>query len=190
MKIRKWKILKSRMILNQKWVKVRQDEIQLPNGQIIDDYFVYPRPDIVLILAITANKEIVLVRQYRHGVEKILLELPGGTFNPAEEKSELAAQRELAEETGYIADRLMPLATFYDNPVKDTNKIHVFIAENAQLLEKQNLDITEDIEIVLVPIAAIMEKIATGDIIVSGSIAAIYLGLQFLDYNFYPMIVE
>mgnify|MGYP006268809881 CR=1 FL=1 len=182
MKIQKWKTLKSHIILNHKWVKVRQDQIELPNGKIIDDYFVYPRPDIVLILAITENKEIILVRQYRHGVEKILLELPGGTFNPAEETGELAAQRELEEETGYIADRLMPLTTFYDNPVKDTNKIHVFIAENAQALGKQNLDITEDIEIILVPIAAIMEKIATGDIIVSGSIAAICLGLKFLSY--------
>ncbi len=179
-KIRKWKILKSQSVIDHQWVKVRQDQLELPNGLIIDDYFVNIRPDIALILAITPAQEIVFVRQYRHGVAEILLELPGGTFNPTQENGEGAAARELQEETGYVAEKIIKLATLYDNPVKDTNQIHLFLAENVQQQTVQKLDLTEDVEIELIAIATVMEKISSREICVSGTIAAIFLGLNFL----------
>ncbi len=73
--IKKWKILESRFVIDNQWCRVKQDKVQLPNGLIVDDYFVNIRPEIVLILPITQNQEVVLVRQYRHGVEEILIEL-------------------------------------------------------------------------------------------------------------------
>jgi 8-oxo-dGTP pyrophosphatase MutT (NUDIX family) len=88
--------------------------------------FINIRPEVALILPITSNDEIVFVRQYRHGAGEILLELPAGTFNPKEESPQAAAIRELKEETGYITDNVIQLATLYDNPVKDTNKITLF----------------------------------------------------------------
>lgn len=178
--IQPWKTIKSQLVFNNQWCKVRQDEIELPTGEVIDDYFVNVRPDIVLILAITPHREIVFVRQYRHGVGEILLELPGGSFNPEIENSLTAARRELEEETGYITAQMLPLATLYDNPVKDTNKIHLIIAENAEPLGKQQLEITEDVEIVLVPLEGVLERIATGEICVAGTIAALFLGLNLL----------
>jgi len=126
----KWIILKSTMVFEHHWCKVRQDEIKLPNGKVIDDYFLTLRPDVALILPITSNQEIIFVRQYRHGAGEILLELPAGTFNPDEESPQVAAIRELKEETGYITEQITPLSILYDNPVKDTNKVHLFIAEN------------------------------------------------------------
>jgi len=66
--IKKWNILQSRLVFDNPWCQVRQDEIQLPNGQVIDDYFITIRPDITLVLPITQAQEIVFVRQYRHGV--------------------------------------------------------------------------------------------------------------------------
>jgi 8-oxo-dGTP pyrophosphatase MutT (NUDIX family) len=179
-KLNKWKILQSTMVFDNQWCKVRQDQVELPSGNVIDDFFVNVRPEITLILPITSNKEIVLVRQYRHGVGEILLELPAGSFDPAKESAELAALRELQEETGYIGEQLTKLATIYDNPVKDTNRIHLFLVENVKQSGEQQLDITEDIEVVLVPIEAVMEKIAQGEICVSGSVAAIFLGLNFI----------
>lgn len=176
----KWKILNSKMVINNQWCKVRQDEVELPNGQIVDDFFVNIRPDIAVILPITQQKEIVFVRQYRHAVGAILLELPAGAFHPEEEDSVVAAARELEEETGYVAEQLIQLATLYDNPPKDTNNIHLFLAENVHLASQQRLDITEDIEVVLIPVSEVIETIAQGKICVSGTIAAIFLGLDFL----------
>jgi 8-oxo-dGTP pyrophosphatase MutT (NUDIX family) len=168
------------MVFDNPWCQVRRDEVELPNGKVIDDFFVNVRPDIALLMAVTPNREIVFVRQYRHGVNEILLELPAGTFNPQTENNLTAATRELEEETGYIAPEIIQLATLYDNPSKDTNKIHLFLAENALPSGKQQLDITEDVEVVLVPVEAVLEKIATGEIAVCGTIAALFLGLKFL----------
>ncbi|MEG5063220.1 NUDIX hydrolase [Microcoleus sp. B3-A4] len=177
----KWKLLRSRFVLNNQWCQVRQDEIELPSGQIIDDFFVNVRPNIALVFATTEQQELVLVRQYRHGVGEILLELPAGSFNPAEESGKSAAARELAEETGYVAEEILELATLYDNPVKDTNSIYLYFAKNVKLATKIQLDITEDIEVVLVPIAEVWVKIKNREICVAGSIAAIFLGLEFLN---------
>lgn len=177
--IHPWKTLNSQLVFDNQWCKVRQDEVELPNGVIID-FFVNVRPDIVLVLAVTPQQEIVFVRQYRHGVSKILLELPGGDFNPSLEDSLTAARRELEEETGYVADPIIQLAELYDNPVKDTNKIHLFMAENARPSGTQQLDVTEDVEIVLVPVEDVLARISAGDICVCGTIAALFLGLNVL----------
>jgi len=83
---------------NHQWCKVRQDK-SIPNGEVIDDYFVTIRPEVALILPVTSNQEIILVK-YRHGAGEILLE-PAGTFNPDEESPQAAAIRELKEETIY-----------------------------------------------------------------------------------------
>lgn len=178
--LQKWKLLQSKMVLDHYWCKVRQDVIQLPNGRIIDDYFVNVRPEIAVILPITSNKEIICVRQYRHAVGEFLLELPAGRFNPAQESAEAAAIRELQEETGYTAQQVTKIATQYDNPPKDTNKIHLFLAENVVKYGEQKLDITEEIEVVLIPVSEVMDKILTGEICVAGSVAAICLGLNFI----------
>jgi ADP-ribose pyrophosphatase len=178
--IQPWKILNSQLVFDNPWCKVRQDEVKLPNGIVINDFFLNIRPDIVLTLAVTPHREIVFVRQYRHGVGEILLELPGGSFNSQRENSQSAAARELEEETGYVSEQMIHLATLYDNPVKDTNEIHLFLAENAHPSGKQQLDATEDVEIVLVPVEEVLTKISTGEICVCGTIAALFLGLNFL----------
>ena len=143
--------------------------------------FINIRPEVALILPITSTNEIVFVRQYRHGAGEILLELPAGTFNPKEENPQAAAIRELKEETGYITDNVIQLAILYDNPVKDTNKITLFIAENVIKAGTQELDVTEEIEVVLISIKTLAEKIASGEISVSGTVAALFLGLNYLN---------
>ena len=164
------------MVFDHRWYQLRQDVVSLPNGQIVDDYFVSLRPDIATVLPITADGQVVFVRQYRHGVNEILLELPAGTFNP-QEKPLAVAQRELAEETGYVAEAWKPIATFYNNPVKQSNRIHLFKAQPVRLAGQQQLDATEDIEVVLKPIKDIPALIASGKTCVAGTITALALGL-------------
>lgn len=177
---KKWRILRSHLAFDHPWYKVRQDVVQLPNGKVIDDYFVSVRPDVALVLPITPQAEIVFVYQYRHGAQAVLLELPAGTFDPRAEKAAVAALRELEEETGYTTDALIPLTTLYDNPVKETNQIHLFLAKDVTQKLAQKLDVTEDIDVVLVPIADIPQRIRSGEIQVAGTLAAIYLGLGYL----------
>jgi ADP-ribose pyrophosphatase len=177
-KLGKWKRLQSKMVVEHKFCKVRRDEIELPNGKIIDDFFVHIKPDIAYILAITTNKEIIFVRQYRYAIDDFFLELPAGGFDPATESAEVAAMRELKEETGYIAPGLKKLATLYDRPSGDTNRTHLFLAENALKVGEQNLDETEEIEVVLIPQEEVLNKIYQGEICVKGSVAALFIGLN------------
>ncbi|WP_315791457.1 NUDIX hydrolase [Fischerella sp. JS2] len=179
-KLKKWQLLQSKMVLNHPWCQVRQDEILLPNGKIIDDYFVHLKPEVALILPITANQEIVFVRQYRHAVKDFFIELPAGSFDPNQESAEIAAKRELQEETGYTAKEINKIATLYDRPSKDTNRLHLFLAENVSKTSEQQLDITEEIEVILIPIELVFTKIIQGEICVAGSVAALFLGLNFI----------
>ncbi|GAA6623560.1 NUDIX hydrolase [Scytonema sp. NUACC26] len=180
--LQKWKILNSTMILDHYWCKVRRDKLQLPNGKIIDDYFVNLKQDVALILPITCNREIIFVRQYRHAVGEFFIELPAGSFDPEQESAETAAIRELQEETGYLAQHITKISTIYDKPSKDTNQIHLYIAENVTKVSDQSLDITEEIEVLLIPVESVREKILIGEICVAGTVAALCLGLNFLKY--------
>ncbi|BAZ49274.1 hypothetical protein NIES4103_18860 [Nostoc sp. NIES-4103] len=181
-KLKKWKTLKSQMVLNHRWCQVRQDEIELPNGKVIDDYFVCIKPEVSLILPITSNKEVIFVRQYRHAVGDFFIELPAGSFDPSQESAESAAVRELQEETGYTAHQVKKIATLHDKPSKDTNQIHLFLAEDVVKTGEQNLDITEEIEILSIPVESILDKIHQGEISVAGTVAALFLGLRFIAY--------
>ena len=166
------------MALNHPWCQVRRDEIELPNGEVIDDYFVFIRPDVAIILPITENQEVVFVKQYRHAIGDFFIELPAGGFNPEEESGEVAAIRELEEETGYVASEIKKIGTLYDKPSKDTTQLHLFIAENVVKTGKRKLDVTEDIEVILIPIDEILQKIIKGEISVAGTVAALFLGLN------------
>ncbi len=176
----KWKLLASELAFDHRWYKIRRDRVELPNGRVIDDYFVSLRPDIALILPLTRAEEVVFVQQYRHGAGEILLELPAGTFDPRQESPEAAVLRELQEETGYRAEKIAHLGVLYDNPVKETNKIHLFLAWDLADRGEQTLDDTEDITVVLVPLTQVVERINQGAICVSGTIAALFLGLQYI----------
>ncbi len=168
------------MVLEHPWCQVRQDAIELPNGKIIDDFFVSIKPEVAIVLPITHTREVVFVRQYRHAVGDFFIELPAGNFNPSQESAESAAMRELQEETGYIAQQVKKIATLHDKPSKDTNKIHLFLAENIIQTGKKNFDITEDIEVILIPVETVLDKVAQGEISVAGTVAALFLGLKFI----------
>lgn len=178
--LEKWKILQSDMALNHPWCKVRRDKIKLPTGEVIDDYFVYLKPDVAIILPITCDGEVVFVRQYRHAFGDFFLELPAGGFNPEIESGEVAAVRELEEETGYVASDIKKIGMLYDKPSKDTNQLHLYIAKNVVQTGKIKLDVTEEIEVVLIPIDAVLDKIVKGQICVAGTVTALFLGLNLM----------
>jgi 8-oxo-dGTP pyrophosphatase MutT (NUDIX family) len=180
-KIEPWKTLKSELVFDHQWYKLRRDHVELPSGQVLDDYFVSVRPHVVLTFPLTADDQVVFVRQYKHAAGQILLELPGGVVDEGETSTLGAAQRELREETGYDTDTpLEPLLEVIDNPTKDTNSISFFLARGVQLVAEQDLDETENIEVVLVPLTEVADRIMQGEIRVSGSVALCLLALRHL----------
>lgn len=176
--IEKWKLLETESIIDNKWCKIQKDTVELPSGKIIDDYYVSLRPEVVLVFPVTKDNKAIMVRQYKHGVKEIVLEFPGGVFDPAEEQSHKAALRELREETGYSTQDIEALSVVYDNPTKDTNNIYFFLARNVEKTHEVEFDPTEDIETIEVPIEEIPRLIKEQKIKVSGSIAIYYMGVM------------
>jgi len=176
--IQKWKTLRSEMVLDHRWYKVRREEVQLPDGQILDDYYLSVRPDVVLIFPVTPDNQVIMVRQYKHGAGEVLLELPGGVVDQTDESYEAAARRELLEETGYASDQWTKLAVIYDDPTKNTNHFHLYLALNAYPTSAQKLDETENILVEKIRLAQVKAKALTGEITVANSLAIILLALE------------
>mgnify|MGYP003781671167 CR=1 FL=1 len=79
-----WKTLSSTMALNEKWFPVRKDVVQLPSGKIVNDFFVWESPHIVVAVPLTKNGEFVLVQQYRHGINSTDYQFPAGAKTPTQ----------------------------------------------------------------------------------------------------------
>jgi len=144
---KKWQLINSEIVFNHRWYRLRKDTVKLPSGVIIDDYFVSERSDVVLVFPLTANKEVIMVEQYKHAANEVLMEFPGGFFDKNKEKPQKAAYRELLEETGFSAAKLVKLATVIDNPTKDCNRTYLYVAYNCTKTQEQNLEETEQISV-------------------------------------------
>lgn len=140
----KWEILEKKAVIDMPWLHVEASKCRLPDGTVIDPFYVYHMPDFVVVAALTKDEELILVRQYRHGVEKVLLELPAGMIE-AGEKPEQAAARELLEETGYQAESMEFLFKTAPNASNCDNYAYCFLARDARKVTEQHLDPTEDL---------------------------------------------
>lgn len=145
---KKWTILESEYLIRRPWLTARRDVAQLPDGRINNEYYVLEYPDWVNIIAITADGDFVLERQYRHGLGNTCFELPCGVIEAGETPLE-AAQRELLEETGYSGGTWQEWMTLSPNPATSTNLAHSFLAIGVTKTAEQSLDATEDIDVYL-----------------------------------------
>jgi len=143
---------------------MRQDKVQLLNGKIIEDYYVWEFPPWNNVLAITKDKKFVLIRQYRHGIGKVLYELPAGVHDKAGESVLESAQRELLEETGFGGGSWKPLMKLSANPALQNNITYSFLAEGVEPISQQSLDATEEITVHLVSLDALRSIVFDGNL--------------------------
>jgi 8-oxo-dGTP pyrophosphatase MutT (NUDIX family) len=158
-----WQVLAQRTLLERRWISVREDHVRLSNGHEIEEFHVISSPSWAGVLAITEGDEVVLVRQYRHGIAGASLELPAGVIEIGEEPLE-AAKRELAEETGYVADRWDPILSVATEPSRHTVRAHFYCAIGARAVATRAPDASEEIEVVTVPKSALVDLVLQGDI--------------------------
>lgn len=144
----KWKVLGSERLFNRPWLTVRRDRVQIPNGQINDEFYVLEYPDWVNVIAITEEGSFVMEKQYRHGLGETGYEICAGVIEEGESPLD-AAKRELLEETGYGGGEWKEHMQISANPSTTNNISHCFIAKGVKKLSGQSLDRTEDISIVL-----------------------------------------
>lgn len=146
----KWKTLNSAYLYKTPFGNLRKDVCKLPNGIIIDDYYVNEYSNWVNAIIITKEKQLVLVEQYRHAGGDFYLEIPAGKIEENESLEE-GIIREMKEETGFVSmEKPVLLGEFMVNPATQNNKITTFLITNAFKSSEQQLDDTEEIDVRLI----------------------------------------
>jgi ADP-ribose pyrophosphatase len=159
-----WRRRSSEIIADCRVFQVRRDISVSPHHGSEHDFFVLESSDWINIIPLTANDEVVMIEQYRHGSEDVTLEIPGGMVDAGESPVE-AATREMLEETGYAAaGEVINLGKVRPNPAIHNNWIHTFLARDAQHKQAPVFESTEHTVVRLVPLANIPQLIACGAI--------------------------
>lgn len=172
-----WRLRASRYVVDSPYMRLRSDEVELPDGTIVRDYYVRESRGFVTILALTDEDRVVLVRQYRYGADSIHLELPAGMLLD-EEAPRDCALRELAEETGYHVERCELAGEYLPEPVRSAARAYVYIGTGARLAGPPRLDVTEHLEVELAALPRFRAMLEDGTIDAGASIAAGYLALD------------
>jgi len=146
--IKKWEKNSSKYLLENKIFKMREDLVTSPKLKSNHSVWVMEVPTWVNIIPLTPEGEVILVNQYRFGMEKTSLEIPGGMADDGEDPME-AAIRELKEETGYEGNKVIEIGRVESNPAIMSNHTYTYLALNCERSGEQNLDGTEDIELKL-----------------------------------------
>jgi len=167
--------LSSQTIYSGRVVKLRVDDVRLPGGRKTKRE-VIEHSDCVAVVAVDADDNILLVRQFRKPVEKDLLEIPAGGIEPGEEP-EATVRREMCEETGYLPRNIKRMGGFYSTPGFCTEYLHLYLATDL-VPERLYASDTDSIELVKVPASKIAELIASGTICDAKSIVGLLLYLD------------
>ncbi|SFA52644.1 ADP-ribose pyrophosphatase [Anoxybacillus pushchinoensis] len=140
------KTMNQQRIFSGKVIDMYVEDVLLPNGETSKREIV-KHPGAVAVIAITKENKMVLVRQYRKALERVLVEIPAGKLEKGEAPLE-TARRELEEETGYVCETMEPLHSFYTSPGFADELVHIFLAKGlTKKSEKQMLDDDEFVDV-------------------------------------------
>lgn len=169
-----WKKTATEVLAENHVFRLRRDRVVNPRNQSPLDAYVLECPEWVNVIALTPEESLVLVRQFRHGIERFALEIPGGVVDPGEDPA-LAARRELLEETGYASDRWEYLGFVDAQPAYQDNRCHTYLALDARLEAQPDLDPGEDIEVLTLPLERLDDAVRDGNIRHALILAAFHL---------------
>lgn len=165
------KTISSQSIYEGRIIKVRVEEVELPNGKTASREIVHHN-GAVAVLAVTNEDKIVLVRQYRKPMDQIILEVPAGKLE-GDEDPKACAERELIEETGFKAKDMKRIASFYTSPGFSDELVHLYRGRGLTAGEAQP-DEDEFVEVLYISLPEAKKYIETGEIKDAKTIMAIY----------------
>ena len=156
--LKPWKINSKKNIVKDEWCHVEAHDCQTDSGVKISPYYVYKPKDWVVIIAFDCSGDVVIERQYRHGIEKFCYEFPAGNIEPGEDPLE-CAQRELMEETGHRKGEWEFLGKFAVNSANHSNYMHAYVAKNLERGVAVQADIQEELECMSWSVGELYSKI-------------------------------
>jgi len=171
MKPRKWKTLKSDVAYSTPIFDLhRRRSTHSRRGE--RDFFILEAPNWVNIIPLAKNGDVVMIRQWRHGISEFTLEVPGGMVDPEDHSPMHAARREMIEETGFDSDAIIALGKVHPNPAIQGNICYSFLAEKVHEVSRVVSLGDEETEVVMVPMREIRGLIASGKVMHALTIAA------------------
>ncbi|MEG0795729.1 MAG: NUDIX hydrolase [Odoribacter sp.] len=173
-KIESWKVLSSEYISRMPWFTVRKEKVELPNGSMIPSYYVLEYPAWICVIAVTREGELVMERQYRHGLGQVNYELCAGVVDAPDRSFMDAAKRELLEETGYGNGSWRQLMKVCANPGTHSNMTYCFLAMGVEPVAERCLEATEDIAVELLSASEVRELLRRDEIVQSIHAAALW----------------
>lgn len=169
---KKWQTLKDKKVFETPIFDLTQKTVSPGGNKNSGEFYVLEAPEWINVLPITTDGKIILVEQYRHGIEEVTLEIPGGMVDPGESPIE-SAKRELLEETGYAAEDWKFMGKASSNPAIMSNYTHLFMAENCKAEAEQDTGQFEDIAVHLLSMARFLDLVRQGTVHHSIVLAAV-----------------
>ncbi|KKP31821.1 MAG: NUDIX hydrolase [Parcubacteria group bacterium GW2011_GWC2_32_10] len=165
--LEKWQKLGEKKVLAKSFgVELSTQNFTNPKTRKTETFSIFCKKEGIIICPITENGNVVLVRQFKQGVDDFVLEFPAGSLEKSDKSRAEAGKRELLEETGYVPNNVIAIETAnHIAPRKSPSSEYVVIATNCRLTSQQNLDASEgDIEVFEVSVATLFDLIKSGEI--------------------------
>lgn len=177
---RAWRVLGSQVLLSvPPWLTIEREQVELPSGRVLSDFYRIQSPDFVTIVPLTARGDLVFVRGYKHGVRRETLSVPAGLMDPGETPL-AAAQRELLEETGYTAPTWESLGSFVVDGNRGNGTMHAFLARAAHCVTTPKDDDTEELQVECLSRAQAVQALRDGAFATLAGAATLSLALTLL----------
>jgi len=172
--IQPWRQLSSQPRGSYRVFSVREERKVSPRTGQEHDFFIIDSSSWVNVVALTPDRQMILIEQFRHGSNTVELEIPGGIIDASDASPEVAGVRELAEETGYQGEPPVVVGQVFPNPAIMRNRCYTVLVRNCRLVKPVQFDEGEDLATKLVPLEQVPELLASGQIRHSLVVAALY----------------
>jgi 8-oxo-dGTP pyrophosphatase MutT (NUDIX family) len=179
--MKKWQTTDSKIVVEDRWIKLRADTCTTPDGHTISPFYVLEYPDWANCFVLDDNNDVIMVKHYRHGASDFVLELVSGGINKDDSSHAEGMRRELAEELGYAGGEIYQTGISYPNASSHSNKLYTFIAIGGSCNAEQMLEAGETLQVQKLSFTDFAKHInGSGITYHSLSLASILLAMNFI----------
>jgi ADP-ribose pyrophosphatase len=182
----KWKTTSSKIIVDDKWLKLRIDSCVTSSGSAVPTYYVLEYNDWANCVVLGADDELIMIRQYRHGIGDFVSEFVGGEIEKGDPSPEAGIKRELEEEIGYTGGEIYQTGVSYPNPGNQTNKVYSYLAVGGSCSKEQQLEDTENLTVEKKSLDEVIQDLedpSSGVVYQSMHITALFFALNFIKHS-------